>query len=138
MIDPTLPHDLRLSIGRLARRMRAQKVDDSVSDSQFSVLCTLEAEPLTIGHLSGIEKVTPPSMNRTVNTLETAGYVTRTSAPDDGRKVVVVISEAGRDLIEQTRLRRDAWFIARFEQLSPEQRAALEAAAPVIKELAET
>ncbi|WP_166876453.1 MULTISPECIES: MarR family transcriptional regulator [unclassified Salinibacterium] len=138
MTDPTLPHDLRLSIGRLARRLRAQKVDDRISDSQFSVLCTLgDRGAAPIGELSVSEKVTPPSMNRTVNALETAGYVSRGSAPDDGRKVVVAITDAGRQLIQQTRLQRDAWFVERLAELSPEHRAALYAAAPVLQQLAE-
>ncbi|WP_157155041.1 MULTISPECIES: MarR family transcriptional regulator [unclassified Diaminobutyricimonas] len=139
MTDDTLPHDLRLSIGRLARRLRAQKADDSISDSQFSVLASLQWHgDCTIGSLSESEKVTPPSMNRTVNALEAAGYVARASAPDDGRKVVVSLTAAGRDLVQQTALQRDAWFVERLRALDPAQRAALEAAAPVIKELAES
>lgn len=138
MPDDILPHELRLSIGRLARRLRAQKADDSISDSQFSVLASLMLNgDCTIGSLSASEKVTPPSMNRTVNALEAAGYVARASAPDDGRKVVVSLTPAGRELIEQTRMQRDAWFVARLKALDPAQRAALEAAASVLKELAD-
>jgi DNA-binding MarR family transcriptional regulator len=139
MSDEIIPHELRLSIMRLARRLRAQKADDTISDSQMSVLAKLHHEGShTIGQLSDGERVTPPSMNRTVNSLETAGFVTRGAAPDDGRKVVVTITAVGTDLMVRTQSRRDAWFVSRLEQLDPEQRAALDAAASVIRELADS
>jgi DNA-binding MarR family transcriptional regulator len=139
MSEEVIPHELRLAIMRLARRLRAQKADDTISDSQMSVLAKLHHEGAhTIGQLSEGEKVTPPSMNRTVNSLETAGYVARGAAPDDGRKVVVTITAAGTEFVQQTQSRRDAWFVSRLEQLTPDQRTTLDAAASVIRELADS
>ena len=87
---------LRVAVARLSRRLRAEKEDDELSDSQTAALGYVVREgSATIGRLSEFERVKPPSMNRTVNRLEEAGYVERTSDAGDGRKVVVVPTERG-------------------------------------------
>jgi len=50
---------------------------------------------------------------------------------------VIDISDAGRRLVKETRRRRDAWFSSRLAALSPEDRAALDAAAPILRRLAD-
>ncbi|HEU4807535.1 MAG TPA: MarR family transcriptional regulator [Homoserinimonas sp.] len=128
--------ELRFAIQRLARRMRAMQAGD-VTESQRTVLFTLHHEgPQTLGSLSAHEQVTPPSMNRTVNALVTAGLVTRIPASDDARKVTVDLSEAGRDFVRETRRRRDAWFTTRLAALPADQRKLLEQVTPILKELA--
>lgn len=132
------PSELRLTIARLARRMRSERASNDISDGQLAVLFAVAAHgPHTLGELSTRERVTPPSMNRTVNLLETAGLLRREGSPDDGRKVLLTLTEAGRALVDETVRRRDAWFALRLAELSPEQRAILEAAAPILKGLAE-
>lgn len=131
--------NLRVGVARLSRRIRAEKAAEDISDSQYTVLTQLFREgPHTLGELSEAERVTPPSMNRTVNCLVDAGYVERTSAPDDGRKVVVQTTEAGRLLVTETRRRRNAWLVGLLEELTPEQRDMLTEAAVVIRELADS
>lgn len=131
--------NLRIGVARLSRRIRAEKAAEDISDSQYTVLAQLFRDgPHTLGELSEAERVTPPSMNRTVNCLVDAGYVERTSAPDDGRKVVVQTTEAGRLLVTETRRRRDAWLVGRLEELTPEQRGMLAEAAVVIRALADS
>lgn len=130
---------LRIAVARLSRRLRAEKADDELSDSQTSTLAFLVREGAgTIGRLSEHERVTPPSMNRTVNRLEDAGYVRRTPDPEDGRKVVVVPTETGIQLVTETRRRRDAWLFQRLRRLTPEQRATLAEAAVIMRELADS
>jgi len=130
---------LRIAVARLSRRLRAEKEDDELSDSQTAILAYLVREGSgTVGRLSEYERVTPPSMNRTVNRLEEAGYVERTADQADGRKVVVVPTERGVELVAETRRRRDAWLHQRLRTLSPEQRAILAQAADIIRGLAES
>ena len=103
--DPSLPpteveataapesSELRMSIFRLARRLRAERADDSLSDGQFAVLAHLSIHGAhTLGALAERERVSPPSMNRTVNCLEESGYLRREGDPDDGRRVRGVAS----------------------------------------------
>ena len=133
-----LGHQLRHTVLRLARRVRAERADDAMSDGKLSVLFILANEGAqTLGSLSEHERVTPPSMNRTINALVEQGFVTRETDASDGRKVVIDISDAGRRLVKETRRRRDAWFSSRLAALSPEDRAALDAAAPILRRLAD-
>ena len=130
--------ELRLSIQRLARRIRSMQGDEDVTEGQRSVLFTLANNGAqTLGALSEHERVTPPSMNRTINALVAAGLVTRTTASDDARKVRLELSDAGRVFIDETRRRRDAWFTQRLAELSVEHREILDAAGPILRGLAE-
>jgi DNA-binding MarR family transcriptional regulator len=128
--------ELRLSIQRLARRIRSMQGDEDVTEGQRSVLFALNnLGKQTLGSLSEHERVTPPSMNRTVNALVAAGLVTRVTSETDARKVDLELSDAGRAFIAETRRRRDAWFTKSLATLTPEQRAILDAAGPILREL---
>lgn len=119
--------------------MRLERVDGDVTDSQLSVLFGIvNNEGLTIGVLSDLERVTPPSMNRTVNGLVEAGLATRTGSPDDGRKVIVVATEQGKRLVLETRRKREAWFSTQLSSVTPDERAALDAASPILRRLADS
>jgi DNA-binding MarR family transcriptional regulator len=131
--------ELRVTIQRLARRLRAERADTALSDGQLSVLFVLAKEgPLGLTEVSAHERVTPPSMNRTMNSLVAAGYVTRTPSPDDRRKVVLALTEHASSVIAETRRRRDEWFSVRLASLSADERATLEAAGPILRELADS
>ncbi|TFC84357.1 MarR family transcriptional regulator [Cryobacterium cheniae] len=132
-----LSHDFRLANGRLARRLRQEKADNELSSSQFSALGTLYFHgPFTLRELSERERVTPPSMNRTVNALVEAGLVNRAGSADDGRKVVLTVTDQGSTLMRETRKRRDAWLAQRIVKLTPDERRVLTEALDIMKELA--
>ncbi|QAY74833.1 MarR family transcriptional regulator [Agromyces protaetiae] len=123
---------------RLSRRLRQERADAELSASQFSALGWVSGEgPLTIGRLAELERVTPPSMNRTVNCLADKGLIVREGAPDDGRKVIVRVTDEGEAIMRETRRRRDAWFAKRFEKLTPDERALLLKAGDLLRRLAD-
>ena len=131
--------EIRLAIQRLARRIRSMQSDDTVTEGQRSVLFTLSNNGAqTLGSLSERERVTPPSMNRTINALVKAGLVTRVGAEDDGRKVSIDLSLAGRAYIADTKRKRDAWFTTQLESLSPAQRSIVDQAATILREIADS
>ncbi|GAB2455222.1 DNA-binding MarR family transcriptional regulator [Conyzicola lurida] len=133
-----LAHQLRQTILRLARRVRAERADDAMSDGKLSVLFILVNQGAqTLGSLSEVERVTPPSMNRTINWLVEHGFVSRESDATDGRKVVIDVTDAGRRLVKETRRKRDAWFSSRLATLTPEERATLESAEAILRRLAD-
>jgi DNA-binding MarR family transcriptional regulator len=134
-----LSTEMRIAVARLNRRVRAEKADGDLSDGQFSVLALLHREgPHTVGELSDHERVTPPSMNRRVGSLVDAGYVQRTASPDDGRKVVISATDAGRELVDETRRRRDAWLFKRLEKLPADERKLLVEATRIIRSIADS
>jgi DNA-binding MarR family transcriptional regulator len=130
--------DLRIAIMRLSRRLRQERTETELSGSQFSTLGWIASEgPVTIGRLAELERVTAPSMNRTVNCLADSGYVTRSASPDDGRKVLVSTTESGEAIVRETRRRRDAWFAKRFATLTPAERETLAEATTILRRLTE-
>lgn len=129
--------ELRMSLFRLARRLRAERADDSLSDAQFAVLAHLSIHGAhTLGALAERERVSPPSMNRTVNCLEESGYLRREGDPDDGRRVRILLTDTGADLVAETVRRRDAWLDAALEELDPEARDELHRVVPILQALA--
>jgi DNA-binding MarR family transcriptional regulator len=138
-MDEALDDDLRIALMRLVRRMRLERADGDVSDGQLSVLFVLWKEGAqTLGSLSEHERVTPPSMNRTVNALVDAGLVTRTSSPDDGRKVLIEATDAGLEISRETKRRRVAWFARQLDALPEAEREVIAAAAPILRKLADS
>ena len=129
--------DFRMATFRLARRLRSQRAVDTMSDGQFAVLAGLKVHgPHTLGELAERERVSAPSMNRTVNCLEELGYLTRTPDESDRRKVVIDPTEPGREVVVETVRRRDSWLEHAFEELSAAQRATLAKAAAIMQEVA--
>ncbi|WP_341953530.1 MarR family transcriptional regulator [Salinibacterium sp. TMP30] len=129
--------ELRIALMRIARRIRQQRHDDTLSDSQLSVLYVLTHHGgSTLAALAEHEHVTPPSMNRTVNCLSDEGLITRSSSPNDGRKVLIEATDAGSELVNKTRQRRAEWFAAELSTLDPSEQDALLAAIPVLMKLA--
>lgn len=135
--DTALASALRLSVMRLARRMRAERADTTLSLSQLAALATVERlGPLTPGELAQQERVQPPSMTRIVQTLHDAGLVTRTPHPTDGRQALLEVTQQGRALLREDRRRREAWLAHRLDELGEGDRQALRAAVDVLDRLA--
>jgi DNA-binding MarR family transcriptional regulator len=131
--------ELRLTIQRLARRIRSMQSDETVTEGQRAVLFALNNEgPQTLSALSEHERVTPPSMNRTINALVAAGLVTRVGAEDDGRKVSIDLSPTGRTFIAETKRKRDAWFTQQLARLTEEQRHIVDQSLAILREIADS
>lgn len=138
--DAGLAAELRLSVMRLRRRLANERhPDNELSLNQMAVLGCLyrNGGALTVGELAAAERVQPPSMTRTVNCLEQSGDVVRRPHETDGRQVVVQISDTGRARLLADRDRRDAWLAQRLRELTPDERAILRKAAPIIENLAQ-
>ncbi len=131
----TLSEDLRLACMRISRRVRFES-GDAIAPHQFSVIARLEGGPLTPRALADIEKVSAPSMTRTVGCLVDDGYATREPHPEDGRQVLVTITDAGREILSSTRRRRDMWMVERVAELTDAERATLAEATAILTKIA--
>ncbi|GAA4379467.1 MarR family winged helix-turn-helix transcriptional regulator [Agromyces bauzanensis] len=132
-----LSTELRMATFRLSRRLRAQKADQALSDAQFSVLGGLfRFGSQTLTELAERERVSAPSMNRTVNCLEESGYLARTADEIDRRKANIALTDAGHDVVRETLSKRDAWLTTRLRELSKEDRAILARATELMGGLA--
>ena len=110
-----------------------------LSDTQFAALVTLEKHgAMSPGELAGHERVQPPSMTRVIAALEEWKLVTRAAHASDRRQVVLTVTPAGLELLTKSRRRRDAWLARRLNELTPQERAALRAAAPILEKLSQS
>jgi DNA-binding MarR family transcriptional regulator len=136
--DAELASRLRLAVMRLSRRLR-QQADGEVTPSQISALSSVDRlGPLTLGELSAVERVRPPTMTRIVSGLEEQGLATREVDPDDRRVARVRLTVAGQRLLEQSRTRKTAFLASRIRTLATDDREALARAAELLERLLET
>jgi DNA-binding MarR family transcriptional regulator len=141
--DAGLASALRISVSRLARRLRAERqsegLEPDLSDTQLAALAALERHSaMTPGELADHEKVQPPSMTRVITVLEERGLVTRAPHASDRRQVVLTVTDYGRKVVQQSRKLREAWLAKRLRELTPQERSALRAAAPVLEKLSQS
>jgi DNA-binding MarR family transcriptional regulator len=142
--DATLATALRISVSRLARRLRVERLvpelaEPALSDTQLAALATLERHgAMTPGELAEHEKVQPPSMTRVIAALSDWDLVTRSPDPTDRRQVILSVTSSGRELVQQVRRRREAWLARRLAELTPQEQAALLAAAPILEKLSQS
>src|SRR3954471_2178342 len=126
-----LAHELRETVGRLLRRLRAEP---GPPVAQGVVLGRLDREgPASVSDLAAAERMRPQSMAQTVRDLEAAGLVSRRPDPDDGRRALVELTPAGRERLREGRSRREGWLTELFErELTAAERETLRAALPLL------
>jgi DNA-binding MarR family transcriptional regulator len=136
-VDRELVARLRLAVGRLARRLR-QQTEGEITASQFSALASIDRlGPLTLGKLASAERLRPPTVTRIAAALEEAGLVVRRPDPVDRRVARLERTPLGRELLERTRTRKDAFLAARLTTLAPDELAVLRDATALLERLLE-
>jgi DNA-binding MarR family transcriptional regulator len=131
-----LASDLRVVLGQLMRRLRAEH---RYSLSHVTVLGRLDREgPQSVSDLAAAERVRPQSMAQSVSDLEAAELVSRQPDPSDGRRSVVDLTSAGREVLAADRRQREGWLAeAISDGLSPGERDTLIEAVLLLRRLAE-
>lgn len=130
-----LATDLRVVVGQLIRRLRAEQ--QAFSLPQGAVLGRLDREgALSVSDLAAAERVRPQSVAQTVADLEAAGFVERRPDPDDGRRALVSLTETGREAIAATRRERESWLAGELAQLSAADRRTLARAVELLDRIA--
>jgi DNA-binding MarR family transcriptional regulator len=142
--DTGLATALRISVSRLARRLRVERLmpelaEPALSDTQLAALATLERHgAMSPGDLAEHEKVQPPSMTRVIAALVDWELVTRAPHPTDRRQVILTVTQEGRSLVQRVRRRKEAWLAQKLAALSPQERATLREAAPILEKLSQS
>ncbi|MFI1097409.1 MarR family winged helix-turn-helix transcriptional regulator [Streptomyces sp. NPDC020917] len=129
--------DLRAALGPLVRRLRQFRPGDELTLSQTSALVRLDREgPATASELAAREGIRPQSMCTIVNRLEERGLVERAQDPDDGRRMVVSLTGAGREGLTGARAERARRLTAAItEELSEDEQRQLAAAVPLLERI---
>src|SRR6201996_7483096 len=142
--DAGLAIAMRISVSRLARRLRVERLglggtEPVLSDIQLAALAALERHgSMSPGELAEHEKVQPPSMTRVISVLEERGLVRREPHATDRGQVVLTVTADGKELVQRVRRRREAWLAQRLQELSAEEREILRAAAPILEKISQS
>jgi DNA-binding MarR family transcriptional regulator len=132
----SLPSELRVVVGQLIRRLRAQY---AFGWSHASVLSRLYRDgPQFIGELAAAERVRSQSMSQTLADLEADGLIERGADADDGRRTRIAITARGREALEADRAARDGWLAGQISGFTAAEQATLHDALALMRRLAES
>src|ERR1700744_3026307 len=128
---------LTVDLERIMGLYRSLPAPDGLSLTAAAPLAAIERYgPQRLTALAAREGVTQPAMTQLISRLEDAGQVRRESDPDDGRVVLVAITDAGRATLAHRRESRASRLAVILAELTPDQLAALDAARPALDALA--
>jgi DNA-binding MarR family transcriptional regulator len=128
---------LLISVSLLRRRLR--QVTGELTIPETAAMARLDRDgSTTAAALARQEQISPQSMGATVSALEARGLIQRHPDKDDGRRILLSLTEAGRRLLGDTRTARAAQIAqglsTGFTNAELEQ---LLAVAPLIERLAQ-
>jgi DNA-binding MarR family transcriptional regulator len=136
--DPrALAEDLRLVLRRLTRQLRRDGAEFGLSPEHGLLLAAIIERPgIGVGELARQEKLRSPTISAHVKAMETAGLLAR-SAPDpaDRRRVGLMATEKGHDMLAAMRRRRTDWLTQRLAMLGSDERLAIRAAIAPLNEV---
>src|SRR5215470_10217123 len=135
--------DVRVAVGRLARQLRKlYSQSQTPGDSSFLELAVLlrieRTGPCSTSALAAGERVTSQAVSVALAGLRRRGLVRVTTDPDDRRRSLIEISEAGRETLE----RRERQVGDRLADVvttgfSDDELERLRAAAPLLNRIAD-
>jgi DNA-binding MarR family transcriptional regulator len=138
--EPTvaaLAAQLRIVSGKLIRRLREHGHFGDLTWTQMKVLGRLDRDgPATVSALAHAEGIRPQSMGATVAALKSAGLISGTADPHDGRQTLLSLTPACHEWIEASRAAREDWLMRAIgSRLDPPEQAALAAAVGLLERL---
>lgn len=132
----SLANDLRIACQRVSRRVRFESSAE-LPPHQVSALSNLRRGPLTPKELAEAEKVSAPSMTKTVNCLVEKNLVGRQDHPADGRCKVLNLTPEGAATLDRIARARDDWMVRQLEGLTKEERTLLRQATDLLNRVLE-
>jgi DNA-binding MarR family transcriptional regulator len=119
----------------LLSRVLAKQLCGELSGTEVCVLNTLGGGPRRITELAELEGLAQPTMTILVQQLEKQGLVRRERHPDDGRVVLVDLTESGGAALRDARAQAGAALRCHLAELSDEQLEALAATTETLQAL---
>jgi DNA-binding MarR family transcriptional regulator len=134
-----LAGEVRTEVGRLAYHLRTPATRSGITPTRLAALSALNRYPNGVrqGDLAELMNMSAPSMTRLVEIMEEAGWVERRRDPADQRCLLLVLSPVGRKTIETVRDEAATQLSEEMTDLTADERAALAAAVPVLRKLAD-
>jgi DNA-binding MarR family transcriptional regulator len=134
-----LAGEVRTEVSRLAYHLRRPATRSGITPTRLTALYALTRYPDGVrqGDLAELMNISPPSMTRLVEILDEAGWVERRRDPDDQRCLLIVLSPVGRKTLDTLRDESASQLSEELADLTADERAALAAAVPVLRKLAD-
>jgi DNA-binding MarR family transcriptional regulator len=120
--------------------LRQLRIEGELTLPQSSALSRLErGGPTTSSALAKLEQISPQSMGATLGALEELGLVERALDPEDGRRVVLSVTDAGTEMLNSLRNARTEHLAQALSgRFTPDELARLNAVAPLLERLAQS
>jgi len=134
-----LAAELRTTFRKVKRKLREHGGENDFTSSQIAVILRLETDgPATVSSLARAEGMRPQSMSAVIAPLEEMGFVAGAADPNDGRKTLMLLTEACKKRIEDGRAARQDWLAQTIQQkLSPQEQTKLSSALHLLARIAE-
>jgi DNA-binding MarR family transcriptional regulator len=109
-IEPDqLADRIREMLNSLRRAMRSGHAVGGLAPRHEAVLAWLRRKRrLTTAELARLEQITPQSMGAVVTELAEHGWVVKSKDPNDGRRELLALTDAGAEVVAQTDAARRA------------------------------
>jgi DNA-binding MarR family transcriptional regulator len=130
---------LRVTVGLVVRKLRQTPMVGELTLAEASALGRLErGGPATSSDLARLERISPQSMGVTVAALLERGLIERSRDPEDGRRIVLAITDLGRRTVHDRRgARTEAIAAALREEFNADELGQLRKAVALLERLAE-
>lgn len=134
VMDPGVSiEDLIIAVEQMVRHVRQNSFAGGLSTAASSALGRLSREgPCRLTDLARSEGVSQPNMTQLVTRMERAGLVRRVADHNDGRAVLVEVTDAGLEVFRQRRAERARALQTLVEKLSEPEREAVRIALPAL------
>jgi DNA-binding MarR family transcriptional regulator len=119
----------------LLTRVLVRQLGGELSRTEVGLLKTLRDGSRRITELAELEGLAQPTITILIKQLEEKGLVTRTRQSDDGRVVLVNVTESGEVALEEYRERARAVLGEYLAEISDEQVEALATATETLAQL---
>ncbi|WP_022882528.1 MarR family winged helix-turn-helix transcriptional regulator [Gryllotalpicola ginsengisoli] len=138
--DPdALAAELFGSLRQLVLSLRQPRAQGGLSASEMAALMRIKrAGEATSGAIARLEGISPQAMGVTVAALEARGLIDRTKDPDDGRRMLLRLTDAGEAVFRERQDARTETIVALLaERFTQDELAVLGQAAPLLQRLAD-
>jgi len=135
-----LASQLRETTTRLVKKLRKKSATgEGLSLTERSTIALLDQHgQLLPSELASMEKITTQSMSQILNHLLELGYINREPSQTDKRKVIISLSDKGREVLYRVRNEREEWLhIAITDLCPPEEQELLNNALSLLKKIIE-
>jgi DNA-binding MarR family transcriptional regulator len=134
-----LAGEVRTEVHRLAYHLRTPATRSGITPTRLAALAALARYPdgLRQGDFAELMNVSAPSMTRLVEIMSEAGWIERRRDPSDHRCLLLALSPVGVKTLDTLRDESAGQLSEELTDLTPQERAALAAAVPVLRKLAD-